>query len=454
MADSMVAGLFGLTPEMYQNQQYQQDLKRGYELAQLSPGAAAQAGLQASVGQLGRGVAGLMGVEDPQMKLISARQSIIGQLDQTNPTSMLEGAKILAQMGDQQGAFALADYARKAQSEMAQTQQRRVAEQASLAQASKTQLSIRQEEELRAELSKLGPDATQDQVIGVLTKYGPPEKVLAALTAAQSRTEATQARTTALEAANQAKIEAAKTASDAALERAKVAADAKIEAARERGATAIQIAQLQTQTKRDLAQLAISLKESASAELLTPKEKQKRESAYPQATSAINSFETKADSFVKDIEKLRDSPGLSEITGIAAGRLPGITANGRAAQALYDKIVAKGGFQALQDLRDASKTGGALGNVSNQEGKQLTASFAAIDRRQDAKDVRAALDQAIGDIQGSKTRLKEAYDLTYSYKAEQPKKALSGEDRQALDWANKNPNDPRSAQIKNRLGEK
>jgi len=124
MADSMVAGLFGLTPEMYQNQLYQQDLKRGYELAQLSPGAAAQAGLQASVGQLGRGVAGLMGVEDPQMKIISARQQIIGRLDQTNPTSMLEGAKMLAQMGDQQGAFALADYARKAQSEIAQAQQR------------------------------------------------------------------------------------------------------------------------------------------------------------------------------------------------------------------------------------------------------------------------------------------------------------------------------------------
>ena len=124
MADSMVAGLFGLTPEMYQNQQYQQDLKRGYELAQLSPGAAAQAGLQASVGQLGRGVAGLMGVEDPQMKIISARQQILGGLDQTNPASMLEGAKMLAQMGDQQGAFALADYARKAQSEIALAQQR------------------------------------------------------------------------------------------------------------------------------------------------------------------------------------------------------------------------------------------------------------------------------------------------------------------------------------------
>ncbi len=80
MAESMVAGLFGLTPQAYQNQQYNQDLKRGYELAQLSPGAAAQANLMASVGQLGRGVAGAMGIEDPQLKLISARQQIFGQI--------------------------------------------------------------------------------------------------------------------------------------------------------------------------------------------------------------------------------------------------------------------------------------------------------------------------------------------------------------------------------------
>jgi len=443
MAENIVAGLFGLTPEMYGEQQRRSALQEGITLAQLDPAARGAAMTYAGARGLGNAIGGAMGIEDPQLKMISTRNTIAQQIDQTNPESILKGAQMLAQAGDQQGAMALAQYARQAQSEMAQTQQRRAAEQSSLATAAKTQLSIDQEKQLRDELSKLPQGATQEDVLAVLTKYGSPDRVIAALTASASKTEATQAKT-----------EAAKTAADAALERAKVAADAQIEAARERGATAVQIAQLQTQTKRDLAQLAISLKESASAELLTPKEKQKREAAYPQATSAINSFETKADSFVKDIEKLRDSPGLSEITGIAAGRLPGITANGRAAQALYDKIVAKGGFQALQDLRDASKTGGALGNVSNQEGKQLTASFAAIDRRQDAKDVRAALDQAIGDIQGSKTRLKEAYDLTYSYKAEQPKKTLSGEDRQALDWANKNPNDPRSAQIKNRLGEK
>ena len=124
MAESIVAGLFGLTPQMYQNQQYQQDLSRGMALAQLSPGAAAQAGLQASVGQLGRGIAGAMGVQDPQLQMISARQSILGQLDQTDPESLMKGAQTLAQMGDNQGAFALSDYARKAQSEIAQAKAR------------------------------------------------------------------------------------------------------------------------------------------------------------------------------------------------------------------------------------------------------------------------------------------------------------------------------------------
>ncbi len=178
-----------------------------------------------------------------------------------------------------------------------------------------------------------------------------------------------------------------------------------------------------------------------ATEGLAPKEIQKREAALPAATSAVNGFETKSKSFVKDLEALRDHPGLASITGIAAGRLPGLTSDGRAAQALYDKIVAKGGFQALQDLRDASKTGGALGNVSNQEGKQLTASFAAIDRRQDAANVQAAIDQAISDVNGARTRTREAYDSTYSYKNAAGQAAPAGAGKPSLDsiFGKKNP---------------
>lgn len=157
---------------------------------------------------------------------------------------------------------------------------------------------------------------------------------------------------------------------------------------------------------------------------LSPKDKQKREAAYPQANAAIKGIEAKSESFINDLKALRDHPGLSQITGLIAGRAPAITKEGRAAQALYDKILAKGGFEMLQQMREASKTGGALGNVSNQEGKQLQASFAAIDRRQDAADVKKALDTAISDVEGARARSREAFSETYSYREQRGEPAM------------------------------
>jgi hypothetical protein len=149
---------------------------------------------------------------------------------------------------------------------------------------------------------------------------------------------------------------------------------------------------------------------------LSPKEIQARESKFPQATQAVKTFEAKTTELEKDLLALKNHPGLPSITGIVAGRAPGISADGRAAEALYDKIMARGGFKELQDMRAASPTGGALGNVSNQEGTQLRAAFAAIDRKQDAGDVKNAIDTALADLQASKGRVREAYDMTYEYK--------------------------------------
>jgi hypothetical protein len=130
MAD-IVASLFGLTPEMYGEQQRTSSLAEGIRLAQLDPAARGAAMTYAGARGLGNAIGGALGVEDPQLKLISTRQQVLGQLDQSDPTSLLSGAKILAQIGDQQGAMALAQYARQAQSEIAQAQQRLAAGRAS-----------------------------------------------------------------------------------------------------------------------------------------------------------------------------------------------------------------------------------------------------------------------------------------------------------------------------------
>jgi hypothetical protein len=133
MAENIVAGLFGMNPQMYGEQQRRSALQEGITLAQLDPASRGAALTYAGARGLGTAIGGAMGIEDLQLKMISARQQVLGQLDQSDPTSLLNGAKTLAQMGDQQGAFALADFARKAQVQIAEQQQRLAAGQASLA---------------------------------------------------------------------------------------------------------------------------------------------------------------------------------------------------------------------------------------------------------------------------------------------------------------------------------
>jgi len=137
MAENIVAGLFGMNPEMYGEQQRRSALQEGITLAQLDPAARGAAMTYAGAKGLGGAIGGAFGIEDPQLKLISARNTIAQQIDQTDPESILKGAQMLAQMGDQQGAMSLAQYARQAQSEMALIQQRQAAGQASLAQATR-----------------------------------------------------------------------------------------------------------------------------------------------------------------------------------------------------------------------------------------------------------------------------------------------------------------------------
>jgi hypothetical protein len=120
---SEILGLF-TSPEMYQRQQDLMMQRQAAELAQLDPYQSVRFGAIRAGQQFGTGLAGLLGAEDPQLRMISARQSVLGGLDLGNPDSILTAARQLANAGDQQGALALADYARKAQADAALVAQR------------------------------------------------------------------------------------------------------------------------------------------------------------------------------------------------------------------------------------------------------------------------------------------------------------------------------------------
>jgi len=120
---SEILGLF-TTPDMYRMQQQEALDRRALQFAQLTPFQRAEMSLYRGGANLASGIGSLLGVEDPQLKLISQRQQLSQGLDVADPNAILQRAQQAAEMGDMQFATVLADYARKAQSEMALAQQR------------------------------------------------------------------------------------------------------------------------------------------------------------------------------------------------------------------------------------------------------------------------------------------------------------------------------------------
>jgi len=124
MATDIVGSLFGVSPEMYQEDRNRQGMRDAIAMASLDPMQYANAAIQAGAGRAAGGFAGLMGAEDPQMRLISQRNALAQQFDVSTPEGLGQYASALQQVGDTQGALEAANISRKAASEVALAQQR------------------------------------------------------------------------------------------------------------------------------------------------------------------------------------------------------------------------------------------------------------------------------------------------------------------------------------------
>jgi hypothetical protein len=245
MATDIVQSLFGVTPEMYQQRQAAAADERALALAQLNPMQRAEFNIGRSAYQL----AGALGGPDPELQRISLRQSIASQLDFNDPASIQRARGLLAQANDGAGVMQLDAVIRQAQESGALVRQRGAAEKASLAQAGKLEMDAAQETKLRNELAALGPNATQEQITAVMSRYGSPDRVLATLQASADR-----------EATRVAADERARLDREARAEAARLQNEARIEAARERGASAKEIAQMQIEGRKQVAELVAALK--------------------------------------------------------------------------------------------------------------------------------------------------------------------------------------------------
>jgi len=160
--ENIVAGLFGLTPEMYGQQQRVSALNEGITLAQLDPAARGAAMTYAGAKGLGGAIAGALGVQDPALMRMTQRNQLLQEMDISNPESLIQVAKKAASIGDNEFAMALVDKARQAQGDVAQIQQRLAAAKASEAQATRERLPVVNPNiQVAAEIASLKDGITQ-----------------------------------------------------------------------------------------------------------------------------------------------------------------------------------------------------------------------------------------------------------------------------------------------------
>ena len=121
---SIVGGMFSPELRSAAEMEYLQNRQRAMQnealaYAQLTPMQQAQYGFYRGGQQLGDAVSGALGGQDPQLRMIAQRQSLISQLDLSDPNSLIKGSQLASQAGDLQFASSLVDRAKALQESFA-----------------------------------------------------------------------------------------------------------------------------------------------------------------------------------------------------------------------------------------------------------------------------------------------------------------------------------------------
>jgi len=245
---SIVQGMFpevdAMQRALYQQKQNEAMQAQAMQYASLDPMARAQYSLYLGGQQLGGAIGGALGGKDPQLQLISMRNSLMSQLDQSNPDTFFKAARMAYQLGDSDFATKIADAGQKLQVSSATTRK-------TIAEAQKFELSNTQEQKLREELSKLPATATEADILGIVSKYGSPDKVLAVLQSSADK-----------EAQRTARADQARKDNEAKLERLQERIDAEAVAAKQRGADAKQLEQMRINGRKEIEQAKNEFKQS------------------------------------------------------------------------------------------------------------------------------------------------------------------------------------------------
>lgn len=139
----------------------------------------------------------------------------------------------------------------------------------------------------------------------------------------------------------------------------------------------------------------------------------KLQGALNQDTSMLQNSNASFDRLASTANEILNHPGLAGITGVR-GKVPDLPGSDAAnARALLNTLKSQVGFGVLQEMRNNSKTGGALGSVSDAEGKRLENNLAALDTSQGIDQFKKELQAIVEYANGAKDRLREAYNMKH-----------------------------------------
>jgi hypothetical protein len=143
-----------------------------------------------------------------------------------------------------------------------------------------------------------------------------------------------------------------------------------------------------------------------------------KRAAQPQATAAFNDAISNMERLSAEATAVMNSSGMGGITGVR-GAIPDIPGGAAAnTRARLEALKSQVAFAALQAMRDASKTGGALGQVTERELAMLQNNIAALSTAQSEQALKSSLQQIVRFTQGAKQRMQSAYQSQYGPPAE------------------------------------
>ena len=363
---TVAESLFGVTPESLQATREQQLQEQALQFAQLSPMQAAQAGFYTAGSRLGTGIGGLLGAEDPELMRVRQRQQLLQGVNPTDPASLRAAAQQAMEANDFQAAQELASRAMAAEQSLAKISADTALASQRKAQETKLTTEANREEQLRTALAALPAEATDKDVEAVVRQFGNPDKIFATI----------EKRQTA-ELNRQAKAELEK---EKAEERARIERD-RLEFRQSMAALAAQQRAASSDLQRQMLQLRI--------DDLKAKQTAKEEATTLKQDAALNH----AGKVITDVQ---EASGLvrgmtTGLMGKAQSLIPGTDAFNLNQRLLT--IKANLGFDRLQQMRDASPTGGALGQVAVQELNALQSTVGSLEIGQDRQELSKNLEK-------------------------------------------------------------